>query len=143
MRKPTQTRRGIASAWLLVMIVLVTAVSALVASQILKSRELAACRESELRAEWLARGALEYGLRKLGDEPKEGSAELPTDSATAGKASVAWKPGDNGTWTLRAEASSGEIPALKRCAFTMPAMREGGAWIPCGPVERVVGPKPR
>lgn len=143
MRKPTRPRRGIASAWLLVMIVLITAVSALVASEILKSRELAARRESELRAEWLARGALEYGLRKLGDEPKAGSAELPADQATAGKASVAWKPGEDGTWKLRAEASAGEIPALKRCAFTMPAIRKGAVWIPSGPVERVVGSMPR
>ena len=143
MRKAIRQRRGVASIWLLVMIVLITSVSALVASEILKSRELANKRESELRAEWLARGALEYGLRQLGDNPKAGTAEIPADSAAAGKASVAWKPGDNGTWNLRAEAIAGQIPALKRCAFTMPAIRKGGVWIPAGPVERVLGSIPR
>ena len=56
MRKAIRRRHGVASIWLLVMIVLITSVSALVASEILKSRELASKRESELRAEWLSRG---------------------------------------------------------------------------------------
>lgn len=139
MRKTTHPRQGIASAWLLVMIVLVTAVSALVASEILKSRELASGRECELRAEWLARGALEYGLRKLGDAPKAGSAELPMEGLPDGKASVAWQPGHDGAWILRAEAAAGEPHALKNRAFTMPANRKAGLWVPSGPVQRVAG----
>lgn len=139
MRKTTRPRQGIASAWLLVMIVLVTSVSALVASEILKSREFAARRESELRAEWLARGALEYGLLRLGDEPKAGSVELPLERSSGTTASVAWQPGDNGTWILRAEAEAGETPTSKKCAFTMPAVRKGAHWAPSGPVQRVIG----
>lgn len=139
MRKETQPRPGVAAVWLLVMIVAVSAVSALVMSEVLKSRDLAAGRESELRAEWLARGALEYGLLKLGDNPVAGSAQLPGEWTPGAKATVTWTAGESGAWILRAEASAGEIPAFRRLAFTMPAARKGSQWVPSGPVTRTGG----
>lgn len=88
MRRNAPSRKGIMSVWLLVVIALMTAVLALVAKEILKGRELAAGREAELKADWLALGALEYGRSRLEPNAAEGSLDLP--EGLSGEARPPW-----------------------------------------------------
>ncbi|MFM7540152.1 MAG: hypothetical protein ACKO9Z_10885 [Planctomycetota bacterium] len=139
MRRRLPSRNGIMSVWLLVVIAFMTAVLALVAREILKGRELAAGREAELKADWLALGALEYGRSRLESNAAEGSLDLPEGLSGGGKATVAWsRMGDNAV-LLRSEGGAGEPPAARKSRFTVALVRQKDRWAPSGPVERHEG----
>ncbi|MFM7110128.1 MAG: hypothetical protein ACKO26_03215 [Planctomycetota bacterium] len=139
MRRRLPSRNGIMSVWLLVVIAFMTEVLALVAREILKGRELAAGREAELKADWLALGALEYGRSRLEPNAAEGSLDLPEGLSGGGKATVAWsRTGDNAV-LLRSEGGAGEPPAARKSRFTVTLVRQKDRWVPSGPVERHEG----
>lgn len=139
MRRNAPSRKGIMSVWLLVVIALMTAVLALVAKEILKGRELAAGREAELKADWLALGALEYGRSRLEPNASEGSLDLPEGLSGGGKAAVAWSRMGDGVVLLRSEGGAGEPPAARKSRFTVMVVRQKDNWVPSGPVERHQG----
>jgi hypothetical protein len=137
MRPCVPTRHGIASVWLLAIIAFLAAVTALIGNEVVQSRAAYRTRISHLQAEWLARGALEKGMRECAEAAMEGQATLPTDLLPGANGLVTWKPLAAGQMRFIAEATAGEIPNRSTRRFSVVANRRGGAWGAAGPVERV------
>jgi predicted DNA-binding protein (UPF0278 family) len=104
-RTRIQPRRGLAILWVMIVLVLVSAVIGLITSQHLAGRNMLEQRQKRMQADWLARAGIEVGLSRLLDKPQAFSGDI-TDLLANSKVHIDIQvdSGSTTTFTIMSEA---------------------------------------
>ena len=112
-----QGRRGFSLIWVLVLLMVASAVSVELTRQIGMARQQAIATEQALQAEWLARAGLVWGASQLVEKGEAAPlGKLPGDR-WPGDCLVKLLPGKDGVRVLEAQAVTGVSPNPRKCTM--------------------------